>query len=151
MARFLLAEFSYATLEHPLLPRSGKTTIRFSFPLREIGHEDMQPHNLRTSAQTLYGTEKAWKLGVLAPNVFELMPLNVGWLLFMLVFQVCFAETVPLRTVNGQCSSGLQAVEDVAAAINARFSDIGIKPLQNQFPSSQEHAELLAEEWIQCK
>ncbi|XVF82042.1 hypothetical protein PTKIN_Ptkin16aG0011300 [Pterospermum kingtungense] len=35
-------------------------------------------------------------------------------------------ETVPIRTVNRQCSSGLQAVADVAAAIKAGFYDIGI-------------------------
>lgn len=35
------------------------------------------------------------------------------------------AETVPLRTVNRQCSSGLQAVADVVAAIKAGFYDIG--------------------------
>ncbi|KAF5480959.1 hypothetical protein F2P56_001660 [Juglans regia] len=40
----------------------------------------------------------------------------------MLVFQ----ETVPIRTVNRQCSSGLQAVADVAASIKAGFYDIGI-------------------------
>ena len=39
---------------------------------------------------------------------------------------VSFAtETVPVRTVNRQCSSGLQAVADVAAAIKAGFYDIG--------------------------
>lgn len=37
------------------------------------------------------------------------------------------AETVPIRTVNRQCSSGLQAVADVAAAIKAGFYDIGNK------------------------
>ncbi|KAG8481124.1 hypothetical protein CXB51_025895 [Gossypium anomalum] len=36
------------------------------------------------------------------------------------------AETVPVRTVNRQCSSGLQAVADVAAAIKAGFYEIGI-------------------------
>ncbi|KAH0932595.1 hypothetical protein HID58_009712 [Brassica napus] len=36
------------------------------------------------------------------------------------------AETVAVRTVNRQCSSGLQAVADVAAAIKAGFYDIGI-------------------------
>lgn len=36
------------------------------------------------------------------------------------------AETVPIRTVNRQCSSGLQAVADVAAAIKAGFYDIGV-------------------------
>jgi hypothetical protein len=35
------------------------------------------------------------------------------------------AETVPVRTVNRQCSSGLQAVADVAAAIKAGFYEIG--------------------------
>lgn len=75
---------------------------------------------------------------------------NAGWLHFMLVSQVsicrrctthsasfsCYknvtevwlvlnAETVPVRTVNRQCSSGLQAVADVAAAIKAGFYDIG--------------------------
>lgn len=34
-------------------------------------------------------------------------------------------ETVPLRTVNRQCSSGLQAVADVATAIKAGLYDIG--------------------------
>lgn len=34
-------------------------------------------------------------------------------------------ETVPIRTVNRQCSSGLQAVADVAASIKAGFYDIG--------------------------
>ncbi|XP_028113655.1 3-ketoacyl-CoA thiolase A, peroxisomal-like [Camellia sinensis] len=33
-------------------------------------------------------------------------------------------ETVPIRTVNRQCSSGLQAVANVAAAIKAGFYDI---------------------------
>uniref|UniRef100_A0A2N9F4Z6 acetyl-CoA C-acyltransferase n=1 Tax=Fagus sylvatica TaxID=28930 RepID=A0A2N9F4Z6_FAGSY len=35
-------------------------------------------------------------------------------------------DTVPIRTVNRQCSSGLQAVADVAAYIKAGFYDIGI-------------------------
>ena len=34
-------------------------------------------------------------------------------------------DTVPVRTVNRQCSSGLQAVADVAACIKAGFYDIG--------------------------
>lgn len=38
---------------------------------------------------------------------------------------VSVSETVPVRTVNRQCSSGLQAVADVAAAIKAGFYDIG--------------------------
>jgi acetyl-CoA acetyltransferase len=36
------------------------------------------------------------------------------------------ADTVPLKTVNRQCSSGLQAVADVATAIKAGLYDIGI-------------------------
>ncbi|KMZ69118.1 3-ketoacyl-CoA thiolase [Zostera marina] len=41
-------------------------------------------------------------------------------------FMAGFPDTVPMRTVNRQCSSGLQAVADVAAAINSGFYDIGI-------------------------
>lgn len=37
-----------------------------------------------------------------------------------------FPETVPVRTVNRQCSSGLQAVADVVAAIRSGFYDVGI-------------------------
>ncbi|KAJ8749457.1 hypothetical protein K2173_025652 [Erythroxylum novogranatense] len=37
-----------------------------------------------------------------------------------------FPDTVPLRTVNRQCSSGLQAVADVAASIKIGYIDIGI-------------------------
>ncbi|XP_024521290.1 3-ketoacyl-CoA thiolase 2, peroxisomal isoform X1 [Selaginella moellendorffii] len=37
-----------------------------------------------------------------------------------------FPDTVPVRTVNRQCSSGLQAVGDVAAAIKSGFYEIGI-------------------------
>ncbi|KAK4492434.1 hypothetical protein RD792_003242 [Penstemon davidsonii] len=37
-----------------------------------------------------------------------------------------FPDTVPIRTVNRQCSSGLQAVADVAAFIKAGYYDIGI-------------------------
>eukprot|EP01023_Acetabularia_acetabulum_P061670 TRINITY_DN7486_c0_g1_i1.p1 TRINITY_DN7486_c0_g1~~TRINITY_DN7486_c0_g1_i1.p1 ORF type:complete len:436 (+),score=106.13 TRINITY_DN7486_c0_g1_i1:183-1490(+) len=35
-------------------------------------------------------------------------------------------ETVPIRTVNRQCSSGLQAIADVAAAIKSGYYSIGI-------------------------
>mmetsp|Transcript_26178 Transcript_26178/g.57193 ORF Transcript_26178/g.57193 Transcript_26178/m.57193 type:complete len:462 (+) Transcript_26178:146-1531(+) len=35
-------------------------------------------------------------------------------------------EVVPVRTVNRQCSSGLQAIADVAAAIRAGFYTIGL-------------------------
>ncbi|XP_058095089.1 3-ketoacyl-CoA thiolase 2, peroxisomal-like [Magnolia sinica] len=44
----------------------------------------------------------------------------------MASFYAGFPETVSIRTVNRQCSSGLQAVADVAAAIKAGFYDIGI-------------------------
>ncbi|XP_024385963.1 3-ketoacyl-CoA thiolase 2, peroxisomal [Physcomitrium patens] len=44
----------------------------------------------------------------------------------MAAFYAGFPETVPIRTVNRQCSSGLQAVADVVAAIKAGFYDIGI-------------------------
>lgn len=44
----------------------------------------------------------------------------------MAAFYAGFPETVPLRTVNRQCSSGLQAIADVAAYIKAGFYDIGI-------------------------
>ncbi|CAL9105068.1 unnamed protein product, partial [Musa acuminata var. zebrina] len=44
----------------------------------------------------------------------------------MAAFYAGFPETVPVRTVNRQCSSGLQAVADVAAAIKSGFYDIGI-------------------------
>ncbi|KAL6002127.1 3-ketoacyl-CoA thiolase 2, peroxisomal [Asimina triloba] len=44
----------------------------------------------------------------------------------MAAFYAGFPETVPIRTVNRQCSSGLQAVADVAAAIKSGFYDIGI-------------------------
>ncbi|XP_022159108.1 3-ketoacyl-CoA thiolase 2, peroxisomal-like [Momordica charantia] len=44
----------------------------------------------------------------------------------MAAFYAGFPETVSIRTVNRQCSSGLQAVADVAAAIKAGFYDIGI-------------------------
>ncbi|KAK9281037.1 hypothetical protein L1049_003929 [Liquidambar formosana] len=44
----------------------------------------------------------------------------------MAAFYAGFPETVPLRTVNRQCSSGLQAVADVAAHIKAGFYEIGI-------------------------
>lgn len=79
---------------------------------------------------------------------------NVGWLHFMLASPVYIyifeffsgflffivllvdrskfcgdTETVPIRTVNRQCSSGLQAVADVAAAIKAGFYDIGKRNL----------------------
>lgn len=47
---------------------------------------------------------------------------SIGFILMLLCL---LAETVAVRTVNRQCSSGLQAVADVAAAIKAGFYDIG--------------------------
>ncbi|MED6149858.1 3-ketoacyl-CoA thiolase 2, peroxisomal [Stylosanthes scabra] len=44
----------------------------------------------------------------------------------MAAFYAGFPDTVPVRTVNRQCSSGLQAVADVAASIRAGFYEIGI-------------------------
>ncbi|KAG1354840.1 3-ketoacyl-CoA thiolase 2, peroxisomal [Cocos nucifera] len=44
----------------------------------------------------------------------------------MAAFYAGFPETVPIRTVNRQCSSGLQAVADIAAAIKSGFYEIGI-------------------------
>ncbi|KAL1330703.1 hypothetical protein HN51_047956 [Arachis hypogaea] len=44
----------------------------------------------------------------------------------MAAFYAGFPEVVPLRTVNRQCSSGLQAVADVATYIRAGVYDIGI-------------------------
>jgi hypothetical protein len=41
-------------------------------------------------------------------------------------FLAGFPETVPVHTVNRQCSSGLQAVADVAAGIKAGYYNIGI-------------------------
>lgn len=41
-------------------------------------------------------------------------------------FYAGFPDTVPVRTVNRQCSSGLQAVADVFAAIKAGLYDVGI-------------------------
>lgn len=42
-----------------------------------------------------------------------------------LMVHLFYPDTVPIRTVNRQCSSGLQAVADVAAFIKAGYYDIG--------------------------
>ncbi|KDO43599.1 hypothetical protein CISIN_1g012506mg [Citrus sinensis] len=56
----------------------------------------------------------------------------------MAAFYAGFPETVPVRTVNRQCSSGLQAVADVAAAIKAGFYDIGsVNPKVKAFEQAQ--------------
>ena len=47
---------------------------------------------------------------------------NVGLRMFLAGFPV----KVPVRTVNRQCSSGLQACADVASAIKAGYYDVGI-------------------------
>ncbi|GAV70670.1 Thiolase_N domain-containing protein/Thiolase_C domain-containing protein [Cephalotus follicularis] len=57
---------------------------------------------------------------VLAPGSLRAMECR------MAAFYAGFPEKVPIRTVNRQCSSGLQAVADVAASIKAGFYDIGI-------------------------
>ncbi|XP_060180428.1 3-ketoacyl CoA thiolase 1, peroxisomal [Lycium barbarum] len=57
---------------------------------------------------------------VLAPGSIRAMECR------MAAFYAGFPDTVPIRTVNRQCSSGLQAVADVAASIKAGFYDIGI-------------------------
>ncbi|KAK6238910.1 hypothetical protein QUC31_004379 [Theobroma cacao] len=44
----------------------------------------------------------------------------------MAAFYAGFPDTVPIKTVNRQCSSGLQAVADVALCIKAGLYDIGI-------------------------
>ncbi|CAL9206726.1 unnamed protein product [Musa hybrid cultivar] len=57
---------------------------------------------------------------VLAPGSQRAIECRMG------AFYAGFPDTVPLRTVNRQCSSGLQAVADIAAAIKAGFYDFGI-------------------------
>lgn len=42
------------------------------------------------------------------------------------MFLAGYPETVPVRTVNRQCSSGLQAVADVASAIKAGYYTVGL-------------------------
>lgn len=44
----------------------------------------------------------------------------------MAMFQAGFPEKVPIRSLNRQCGSGLQAIADVAACIKAGFYDTGI-------------------------
>ena len=44
----------------------------------------------------------------------------------MAMFYAGFPDTVPIQTVNRQCSSGLQAIASVAAAIKAGMYTIGI-------------------------
>lgn len=44
----------------------------------------------------------------------------------MAMFEAGFPEKVPIRSLNRQCGSGLQAIADVAACIKAGFYDIGI-------------------------
>ncbi|XP_057855161.1 3-ketoacyl CoA thiolase 1, peroxisomal isoform X2 [Cryptomeria japonica] len=57
---------------------------------------------------------------VLAPGSQRAMECRVA------AFLAGFPETVPIRTVNRQCSSGLQAVADVASAIKSGYYNIGI-------------------------
>lgn len=44
----------------------------------------------------------------------------------MAMFLAGYPDTVPVHTINRQCSSGLQAVAHVAASIKAGFYDIGV-------------------------
>lgn len=44
----------------------------------------------------------------------------------MAMFLAGFPETVPITTVNRQCSSGLQAIANVAAAIKSGLYEVGI-------------------------
>lgn len=44
----------------------------------------------------------------------------------MAMFFAGFPESVPVHTVNRQCSSGLQAIASVAASIKAGYYTIGI-------------------------
>ena len=44
----------------------------------------------------------------------------------MAMFYAGFPDTVPVQTVNRQCSSGLQAIASVAAAIKAGMYTVGI-------------------------
>ncbi|XLR54143.1 hypothetical protein S83_004815, partial [Arachis hypogaea] len=55
---------------------------------------------------------------VMAPGADKLVECRLA------AFYAGFPETVPVRTVNRICSSGLQAVADVAAYIKAGFYDI---------------------------
>ncbi|CAF2144140.1 unnamed protein product [Brassica napus] len=57
---------------------------------------------------------------VIAPGSQRAMECRVA------AFFAGFPDSVPIRTVNRQCSSGLQAVADVAASIRAGYYDIGI-------------------------
>lgn len=57
---------------------------------------------------------------VLAPGSLRAIECRMGAL------YAGFPDSVPIRTVNRQCSSGLQAVADVAAFIQAGYYDIGI-------------------------
>ncbi|KAJ4955504.1 hypothetical protein NE237_012287 [Protea cynaroides] len=57
---------------------------------------------------------------VLAPGSLRAMECR------MAAYYAGFPDNVAVRTVNRQCSSGLQAVADVVASIKAGFYDIGI-------------------------
>lgn len=59
-------------------------------------------------------------------RVGNVLPANGAVFARMAQFQAGFPYTVPIATVNRQCSSGLQAVADVAAAIRAGTYEIGI-------------------------
>lgn len=71
------------------------------------------------------------------PGIFPNIILYIfGFIPILLFTNIIYvmSETVPVRTVNRQCSSGLQAVADVAAAIKAGFYDIGKSVLILLYP-----------------
>jgi len=59
-------------------------------------------------------------------RVGNVLPAQGAVLARMAQFQAGFPYSVPIATVNRQCSSGLQAVADIAAAIRAGHIDVGI-------------------------
>ncbi|MCD7469087.1 3-ketoacyl-CoA thiolase 2, peroxisomal [Datura stramonium] len=99
------------TLSDDLLAPVLKAVIEKTLVLQAV----IEKTNLNTNevGDIVVGT-------VLAPGSIRAMECR------MAAFYAGFPETVPIRTVNRQCSSGLQAVADVAASIKAGFYDIGI-------------------------
>lgn len=59
-------------------------------------------------------------------RVGNVLPANGAIFARMAQFQAGIPYSVPLAAVNRQCSSGLQAVADIAAAIRAGHIDVGI-------------------------
>ena len=57
----------------------------------------------------------------------------------MAAFLAGIPKTTTLRTVNRQCSSGLQAIADIAASITAGYIDIGLVPTVHAAISLHSH------------